>query len=296
MPPKSSGPSGLCAGRMTKRPAKRPVELLERVAQRGGLERGQLLAGAAAQIAAARAQLVRARRPAARRRPGSPVLRRRRRLPRAAAQSRPGRSQRRCVSPRQGPSGANEGRCGSAASGTASAASMASSTWSRAVPARSNASICRLPCRRLRGPAAERRLRLARPDRGRHAREEARTQANVSSANTRSRCASRSWTVTSSSRKPGCPRLSASSSRYRRPSSVRGGVGTGAAPRIRCHSSLAQRFGKARRRQRAAEQAADNPQRDRRLGGPRTAPSSTCGAAQRRRARRRAPRGARAAG
>ena len=50
-----------------------------------------------------------------------------------------------------------------------------------------------------------------------------------------------SWTVTSSSRNPGCPRLSDSSSTYLRPSSDGGGAAIGAAPRIRFHSSASVR-------------------------------------------------------
>ena len=55
----------------------------------------------------------------------------------------PGRSQTRCVSPRHGPSGANVTRCGSVASGIASAADSASMAWSRPTPLRSNASAVR---------------------------------------------------------------------------------------------------------------------------------------------------------
>ena len=59
-PAKSSGPSGLCGGRMTNRPANRPSKCSSTSRKAGGFERAELLAGAAAKIGPPGAQFVRA--------------------------------------------------------------------------------------------------------------------------------------------------------------------------------------------------------------------------------------------
>ena len=228
-------------GRTRKMDAKRPVNCSRASRSDGGLEGAELLAGAAAKVAIGR-HSTRAPAPAsARPRRGSTApLPRRRPLRSGATGPRDDRSSR-CASPRHGPSDENRARCGSVASGTASAPSSASSAWSRATPARSKASIA------------------ARAGFGGGTREEASAVRRRRAARTRRRagrpCRA---TVTSSSRKPGWPRFSVSSSTYFRASSVR----AGARQRRRAANQVPQ-FGAAARhqpfRRRAARRAAATP-------------------------------------
>ncbi len=92
----------------------------------------------------------------------------------------PGRSQTRCVSPRQYSSGANVTACTSVPTGIVSAAATASARWSRATPCRSKTSARRSSAAAVVGPAepdrggvgpppARTRGRGARRDRGRSA-------------------------------------------------------------------------------------------------------------------------------
>ena len=126
----------------------------------------------------------------------------------------PGRSHTRCVSPRQCPSAANRMVCGSASTGGVRPAATRSTMWLRACAERSRTSASR--------------SRAARADRKSWAK------GSRSSAPTTSRCPSRSVAATISSRNPGCPRLSASTSAYRAPSAS--GLGSPAAP---CPSAAA---------------------------------------------------------